>query len=120
MPTIYDMTIALHKSVITHDLITPTILPTIKKAEYKISRDIYYYKLNILYEHTLKEIEEFFISLNSLLEVTPPLNSYILPGYKIFPYGAIRLGEEYGDVKYYGAYLEYGLYIQTQICFPSS
>ena len=115
-----DIVIAIHKTIMARNLITnelPSILKNV--AHYQVDNAFYWrleqWKWNNGYAE-IKELEDYFDHLETEDEVDDgggPHSSYV------GVYGAVRAGEEHGDIEEWGVPWDYNISVQVSIDAPS-
>ena len=115
-----DVVIAVHKSVLASDLVNPIIPKCLKEQPHHDTKDARYWviegwKWYDSYPEIL-EIEEFFKHLDEEFARIPDSDS---PGYTNGVYGAIRIGEEFGDSDTWGDPSDYEIYVNQSIDYPT-
>lgn len=117
-----DLVIAVHKQIITEDLINPIIPVALKNEPFCDTELARYWKLEgwKWYESypEVQEIEAFFNRLDE--HELPIRTSNVDPTlqFEIGPYGALRIGEDHDDSQQWGDPGEYGVHLKRTIVSP--
>mgnify|MGYP000715803516 FL=1 len=106
-----DVVIAVHKQVLAMDLINPVIPEILKQQEFTDIEGTRYWHIDQWKWYSdypeIRSIENMFSTLEKLAEE----NNLSL-------FGAIRLGEEFGDHEEWGDPYEYGIQLNQSIERP--
>lgn len=114
--------IAIHKSILAQDLVNP-IIPTCLKNEEFSDEDphIRYWELSWKWYAAYQEIQEIEAMFEKLQEL-PPLTETDEDGrtYDQPIFGALRLGEELGDIQTWGDPDHFDIYVSQTVNYPGS
>ena len=113
-----DIAIAIHKNIVARDLIDPIIPDALKNEPHQDNGDTRYWYLSgwkwCRGYLEVAAIEKFFDLLNE--EGFQIFNQE--HEYSIYPYGAIRIGEDDDDVENWGDPSHYDIHLSRSIQSP--
>jgi len=115
-----NITIGVHKSIIITDLISPVIPNSLKTESYTDIGDVRYWELDWKWYDSYPEVQAVlaffeYLSDQPNIMMSPDTNTH-----SIEVYGAIRLGEDTGDIEEWGSPNEYEIYTSQAISSPVS
>lgn len=115
--------IAVHKSVVAHDLVNPLFPKCLREAGYSDEDDdarywrFSYWKWYSSHSE-IQEIEAMFKLLDGFPQISIPSKDGSIIQWSA--YGAIRIGEEYGDTQSWGDPRNFRIYINHSLEYPGA